>query len=55
MFRLRYFVHFIPLLYDNFDRLSLVVQKCGYFFDVFNEVCVSSAYSFLSMNLRVNY
>ena len=27
----------------------------GYLFAVFNEVCVSSAYSFVSKKLRVNY
>ena len=30
-------------------------QMCGYFFAVFNEVYVSSAYYFVSMKLRVNY
>ena len=30
-------------------------QMCGLLFAVFNDVCVSSAYSFASKKLRVNY
>ena len=30
-------------------------QMCGQFFAVFNEVCASSAYSFVCFKLRVDY
>ena len=30
-------------------------QMCGQFFSVFNELCVSSAYSYVSKKLRVDH